>query len=71
MTPTEAKKVGALGFFEARYQAKVSVYSVNGFSKEICTGPHVKNTKQIGKIKIQKQQNIGSGIMRIRATLLE
>jgi alanyl-tRNA synthetase len=69
MTPQEAKDLGALGFFEARYEGKVSVYSVGNFSKEICTGPHVKNTEEIGKFKIQKQKNIGSGLMRIRATI--
>ena len=67
MSPEEAKNSGALGFFEDKYQAKVTVYSVGNFSKEICTGPHVKNTKEIGRFLIQKQKNIGAGIMRIRA----
>ena len=69
LTPQEAQKQGALGFFEERYQGKVSVYSVGSFSKEICTGPHVKNTQEIGQFKIQKQKNIGSGLIRIRATV--
>ncbi|MFX1506141.1 MAG: alanine--tRNA ligase [Promethearchaeota archaeon] len=69
MTPQEAKEQGALGFFEERYEGKVSVYSVGSFSKEICTGPHVTNTQEIGHFKIQKQQNIGVGLMRIRATV--
>ncbi|MFX0172561.1 MAG: alanine--tRNA ligase [Candidatus Hodarchaeota archaeon] len=69
MTLQEAKNAGALGFFEDRYEGKVSVYSVGNFSKEICTGPHVKNTNEIGKFKIQKQKNIGVGMMRIRATI--
>lgn len=69
MTPQKAKEQGALGFFEDRYQSKVSVYSVGSFSKEICTGPHVKNTGEIGHFKIQKQKNIGGGIMRIWATI--
>ena len=69
MTPTEAKSSGALGFFEDKYQTNVSVYSVGDFSKEICTGPHVKNTKEIGTFKIQKQKNIGAGLMRIRAVI--
>ncbi|MFX0185651.1 MAG: alanine--tRNA ligase [Candidatus Hodarchaeota archaeon] len=69
MTPQEANNVGALGFFEDKYEGKVTVYSVGNFSKEICTGPHVKNTKEIGKFKIQKQKNVGSGLMRIRATV--
>jgi len=69
MTPQEAKEQGALGFFEERYEGEVSVYSVGSFSKEICTGPHVTNTQEIGHFKIQKQQNIGVGLMRIRATV--
>lgn len=69
MTPQEAQEQGALGFFEERYQGKVSVYSVGSFSKEICTGPHVKNTREIGHFKIQKQKNIGVGLIRIRATV--
>jgi len=69
MTPAEAKKSGALGFFEDKYQTNVSVYSVGDFSKEICTGPHVKNTNEIGTFTIQKQKNIGVGLMRIRAKI--
>ena len=67
MTPQEAKISGALGFFEDKYETNVSVYSVGEFSKEICTGPHVKNTREIGKFFIQKQKNIGTGLIRIRA----
>ncbi len=70
MTPQEAKEQGALGFFEDRYEGKVSVYSVGSFSKEICTGPHVKNTGDIGLFRIQKQKNLGVGLMRIRATVV-
>lgn len=70
MTTQEAKEQGALGFFEDRYEGKVSVYSVGSFSKEICTGPHVKNTGDIGLFRIQKQKNIGVGLMRIRATVV-
>ena len=69
LTPEEAKNSGALGFFVDKYQTSVSVYSVGDFSKEICTGPHVKNTSEIGKFKIQKQRNIGTGLMRIRAKI--
>lgn len=69
MTPSEAKEYGALGFFEDRYESNVSVYSVGKFSKEICTGPHVTNTSEIGRFIIQKQKNIGTGLMRIRATV--
>ena len=67
MTPQEAEESGALGFFKDKYQSNVSVYSVGNYSKEICTGPHVKNTSEIGTFTIQKQKNIGTGLMRIRA----
>lgn len=68
-SPREAKEAGALGFFEERYEEDVSVYSMGNFSKEICTGPHVSNTREIGHFKIQKQKNIGTGLIRIRATI--
>ncbi|MEK6934580.1 MAG: alanine--tRNA ligase, partial [Nanoarchaeota archaeon] len=68
-TPEKAKKSGALGFFEHKYGDKVSVYTIRGFSKEICTGPHVKNTKEIGKFKILKEESAASGIRRIKATI--
>ncbi len=67
--PKEAKEQGALGFFEDKYEGKVSVFSVGNFSKEICTGPHVTNTSEIGRFIVQKQKNIGTGLMRIRATV--
>ena len=70
MTPQEAKSSNALGFFEDKYKTNVSVYSIGEFSKEICTGPHVENTKEIGKFIIQKQKNIGAGLMRIRARIV-
>ncbi|MHA2305941.1 MAG: alanine--tRNA ligase [Candidatus Hodarchaeales archaeon] len=69
VTPKEAKELGALGFFEDKYEGKVSVYSVGEFSKEICTGPHVTNSSEVGRFIIQKQKNIGTGLMRIRATV--
>jgi len=55
--------------FGARYPEKVSVYSIGNFSKEICTGPHVKNTKEIGKFKIIKEQSSASGVRRIKAVV--
>jgi len=69
MSPSEAKSKGALGFFESKYGDKVSVYSVGNFSKEICTGPHVNNTKEIGKFKILKEEAVAAGIRRIRAII--
>ena len=69
MTLSEAKASGAQAEFGARYPEEVSVYSVGDFSKEICTGPHVKNTKEISGIKIIKEETSSQGIRRIRAIL--
>ncbi|MDP3987315.1 MAG: alanine--tRNA ligase [Nanoarchaeota archaeon] len=60
---------GAQSEFGARYPEIVSVYSLGDFSKEICTGPHVKNTKQIGHFKIIKEESAAAGIRRIKATV--
>ena len=69
MSPPEAKKSGALGTFEEKYGDKISVYSIGDFSKEICAGPHVKNTKELGKFKIIKEESVGAGARRIKAIL--
>ena len=60
---------GALAFFKENYGESVSVYSVGGFSMELCGGPHVERTRVLGKFRIPKQKSIGSGLMRIRAVL--
>jgi alanyl-tRNA synthetase len=65
----EAKEKGAEGAFEHKYGEKVFVYFVGDFSKEICSGPHVKNTKELGKFKIIQQKSVGSGVRRIKAVL--
>ena len=65
----QAKKSGALHFFDQKYPDKVRVYSIGKFSKEFCTGPHVENTSEIGKFKIQKEEGIAAGIRRIKAVL--
>lgn len=70
MTLEEAKESNAIGVFEGKYGEKVSVYTVEGFSKEICTGPHVKNTKELGKFKIKKEESSSAGVRRIKAELL-
>ena len=69
MSLEEAKKKNAQGVFEHKYADHVSVYSVGDFSTEICGGPHVKNTKEIGKFKIIKEESSASGIRRIKAVL--
>jgi len=69
MSVKEAKEEGADGVFEHKYGERVSVYSVGDFSKEICTGPHVENTKILGKFRIVKEQSVGAGVRRIKAVL--
>ncbi len=65
----EAKKTGALFFFKEKYPDRVKVYSVGDFSKEFCGGPHVTHTLEIGTFKIVKQEAVGAGIRRLRATV--
>jgi alanyl-tRNA synthetase len=67
MTLAEARKKGALAFFAEKYGQKVKVYSVGDFSKEVCGGPHVENTGQIGHIRVRKEESIGAGKRRVYA----
>jgi len=69
MSPQQAKKQGAQGVFDSKYRDKVSVYSVGNFSKEICAGPHINNTKELGKFKIIKEESSSAGVRRIKAVL--
>lgn len=69
MTIEQAKKQGALAFFDAKYGEKVSVYSIGNFSKEVCTGPHVTNIGKLGHFKIIKEEAVAAGIRRIKAIL--
>ncbi|MBI2024319.1 alanine--tRNA ligase [Candidatus Giovannonibacteria bacterium] len=66
----EAKKSGALYFFKEKYPSRVKVYSVGSFSKELCGGPHVPNTSEVGKFAIIKEEGIASGVRRIRAEVM-
>ncbi len=78
----EAYEDGALGFFRDKYGDQVSVYTIgspstgsgqfsdeNWVSKEICGGPHVGNTSEIGHVTINKEESAGAGIRRIYATI--
>ncbi len=69
MSLEEAKKKGAIGVFEKKYGEKVSVYTIGDFSKEICAGPHVKNTCELGKFRIIKEESSSAGVRRIKAIL--
>jgi alanyl-tRNA synthetase len=67
----KARESGALAFFGDKYGDQVKVYTIGEFSKEVCGGPHVSHTSELGRIKILKQEAVGQGIRRIRATLIE
>jgi alanyl-tRNA synthetase len=69
----EAKKKGAMGVFESKYGEKVKVYKVGKdakpFSYEICGGPHVNHTGELGHFKIVKEESSSAGVRRIKAVL--
>ena len=69
MTYEEAKEAGALGSFENKYGQIVKVYTIGNLSKEICGGPHVKNTSELGEFVIQKEESSSAGVRRIKAVL--
>ena len=69
MPKQKAVEIGAEHQFIERYPDVVTVYSIGNVSKEICTGPHVKNTKELGKFKITKEESSSSGVRRIKAIL--
>jgi alanyl-tRNA synthetase len=69
MTLDEAKKQDAMGIFESKYGEKVKVYTIGDFSKEICGGPHVQNTGELGTFKIKKEESSSAGVRRIKAVL--
>ena len=69
MSVEQAKSKGALGVFDSKYGEKVKVYTIGNVSKEICGGPHVKNTKELHHFKIVKEESSSSGIRRIKAIL--
>lgn len=65
-----AVESGAYGVFHADSEDQiVSVYTIGKVDKQICGGPHVKNTSELGKFKIQKEESSASGIRRIKAVL--
>ena len=69
MSVKEAKEQGAIGLFESKYGEKVKVYTMGKFSKEICGGPHAKNTGDLGHFHIVKEEASSSGVRRIKAIL--
>jgi alanyl-tRNA synthetase len=69
MSLVEAREHGALGVFEERYGERVNVYQVGDFSCEICGGPHVQRTSELGRFRIVKEEAVAAGVRRIRAVL--
>ena len=69
MSVEEAKASGATGVFESKYGEVVKVYNIEGWSKEICGGPHAANTADLGTFKIKKEQSSSAGVRRIKAVL--
>ncbi len=69
MPKEKAVEIGAEHQFIERYPDIVSVYSIGDVSREICTGPHVENTKLLGNFKITKEESSSSGVRRIKAIL--
>lgn len=71
MSVADAKKAGAQGIFEERYAETVKVYTIakgsKVYSKEVCGGPHVRNTRELKSFKIQKQDAVAAGVRRIKA----
>ena len=71
MTVEQAKEAGAVGLFESKYGDKVKVYTIGDFSKEICGGPHVSHTSELGIFKIKKEEASSAGVRRIKAVLVK
>ena len=77
MPKDEALKTGAIHAFNEKYADTVKVYTIGNptassgppFSQEFCGGPHVKNTSEVGRVRIKKQEKIGAGLLRIYAAI--
>lgn len=69
MSKQEAIDSGAECMFIEKYPDIVTVYSIGNVSKELCGGPHVKNTKELGHFKIKKEEASSAGVRRIKAIL--
>ena len=69
MKKEDAIKSGAECMFIEKYPDVVTVYTIGDVSKELCGGPHVKNTSELGKFKIKKEESSSSGVRRIKAVL--
>lgn len=71
MSPEQAYEAGAIGVFSGKYGEIVKVYTIPGYSKEICGGPHAKNTGELVSFKIKKEEASSAGVRRIKAVIGE
>lgn len=71
MTPEQAYAEGSIGVFSGKYGEIVKVYTIPGYSKEICGGPHAKNTGELVSFKIKKEEASSAGVRRIKAVIGE
>ena len=69
MTKQNALEIGAEAMFIEKYPEVLNVYFIGEISKEICGGPHVKSTKELGHFKIKKEEASSAGVRRIKAVL--
>ncbi len=69
MKKEEALNIGAEAMFIEKYGSEVTVYSIGNISKELCGGPHVKNTSELGHFKIIKEEASSAGVRRIKAII--
>lgn len=69
MSLTQALDEGAIALFTDKYQQQVSTYRIGDYSFEVCGGPHVQHTSELGAFRIQKEQSSSQGVRRIKAAL--
>jgi alanyl-tRNA synthetase len=69
MVLDEARETGAIGIFDNKYGDRVKVYTIPGYSIEICGGPHASNTNELGKFIILKEEASSAGVRRIKAKI--
>jgi alanyl-tRNA synthetase len=69
MALEEARRRGATALFAGKYGEQVKVYTIGDFSREVCGGPHVANTGELGRFRIVKEEASSAGVRRIRAVL--
>ena len=69
MKLSDARKNGAIALFVDKYDEDVKVFSIGEYSKEVCGGPHVEHTAELGRFRIKKEQSSSQGVRRIKAVL--